>query len=83
MSHHRVMFVEPLARFVLEVLPWALSGLIGLYLLWGLCLAPDHARPGLGHIAEHAVPAGPVAGPGIATKGTANVDARRAGESWS
>jgi hypothetical protein len=40
----RTFILEPLSKFVLEVLPWALSGLIGLYLLWGFCFAtvPPH-----------------------------------------
>jgi len=36
--------LEPLSRFVLEILPWALSGLIGIYLAWGLLSAPAAAR---------------------------------------
>jgi hypothetical protein len=35
--------LEPLAKFVLEVLPWTLSSLIVLYLIWGLVLAPQLA----------------------------------------
>jgi hypothetical protein len=35
--------VEPLSRFVLEVLPWALSAVIGLYLAWGFWSAPAPA----------------------------------------
>ena len=34
-------FLEPLARFVLEVLPWSLSGLIVLYLVWGVWSGPE------------------------------------------
>jgi hypothetical protein len=34
-------FLEPLSRFVLEVLPWGLSGLIVLYLMWGVWSGPD------------------------------------------
>jgi uncharacterized membrane protein len=37
--------LEPLATFVLEVLPWALSSLIVLYLAWGLWLAPQLPTP--------------------------------------
>jgi hypothetical protein len=33
--------LEPLAKFVLEILPWTLSSLIVLYLIWGLVLAPQ------------------------------------------
>ena len=35
MPQRSTSFLTPLSRFVLEVLPWALSGLIGLYLAWG------------------------------------------------
>jgi len=38
------LLLEPLSRFVLEVLPWALSGLIGLYLAWGFWSAPVTAQ---------------------------------------
>jgi hypothetical protein len=49
--------VEPLARFVLEVLPWALSGLIGLYLAWGFWSAPAAARSELRPVASLSVSA--------------------------
>jgi len=41
-------FLEPLSRFVLEVLPWGLSGLIVLYLIWGVwspLQSATHVRP--------------------------------------
>ena len=38
------LLLQPLSRFVLEVLPWALSALIGLYLAWGLWSAPAAAH---------------------------------------
>jgi hypothetical protein len=54
MSQHPTL--EYLSRFVLETLPWALSGLIGLYLLWGFYAAPPpahtHFKPG----AEPSIP---------------------------
>ena len=37
-------FLAPLSRFVLEILPWALSGVIGLYLIWGLLTGIEPAR---------------------------------------
>ena len=40
-------FLEPLSRFVLEVLPWGLSGLIVLYLMWGVWSGPDATSPGV------------------------------------
>jgi hypothetical protein len=33
MTHHSAAVLAPLSTFVLEVLPWAASGAIGLYLL--------------------------------------------------
>jgi hypothetical protein len=41
MSHHPLAVARPLSTFVMEVLPWAASGAIGVYLLWATCLAPD------------------------------------------
>jgi len=38
---HSATLLEPLAKFVLEILPWTLSSLIVLYLIWGLVLAPQ------------------------------------------
>ena len=43
MPDHSATLLEPLAKFVLEVLPWTLSSLIVLYLMWGLYLAPQLA----------------------------------------
>ena len=39
--------LKPLSRFVLEVLPWGLSGLIVLYLMWGVWSGPNAASAGL------------------------------------
>jgi hypothetical protein len=39
-SHRSSAVLNPLSTFVMEVLPWAASGAIGLYLLWATCLAP-------------------------------------------
>jgi hypothetical protein len=47
MTEREDSLLEPLSRFVLEILPWALSGLIGIYLAWGLWSAPASARPEL------------------------------------
>jgi hypothetical protein len=33
--------VQPVSTFIMEVLPWAASGAIGVYLLWVACLAPE------------------------------------------
>ena len=44
MPHHPPAALQPLSTFVMEVLPWAASGAIGLYLLWTTCLAPDAVR---------------------------------------
>jgi hypothetical protein len=49
--------LEPLSRFVLEVLPWALSGLIGLYLAWGFWSAPVAARAEFQPVAGLSAPA--------------------------
>jgi len=38
-SHRSAAVLNPLSTFVMEVLPWAASGAIGLYLLWATCLA--------------------------------------------
>ena len=43
-SHRSAAVLNPLSTFVMEVLPWAASGAIGLYLLWATCLAPDPAE---------------------------------------
>jgi hypothetical protein len=43
-SHRSAAVLTPLSTFVMEVLPWAASGAIGLYLLWATCLAPDPAE---------------------------------------
>jgi hypothetical protein len=43
-SHCSAAVLNPLSTFVMEVLPWAASGAIGLYLLWATCLAPDPAE---------------------------------------
>ena len=40
-SHRSTAVLNPLSTFVMEVLPWAASGAIGLYLLWATCLAPE------------------------------------------
>jgi hypothetical protein len=40
MLYRPAEFLEPLSRFVLEVLPWGLSGLIVLYLIWGVWSVP-------------------------------------------
>ncbi|MFL5003330.1 MAG: hypothetical protein ACJ8DY_23365, partial [Xanthobacteraceae bacterium] len=57
--------IEPLSRFVLEVLPWALSALIGLYLVWGFWSAPAAAGPELKPVAGLSVSGGPTARPTI------------------
>lgn len=44
MSHHPLAVVAPVSTFIMEVLPWAASGAIGLYLLWVACLAPAPER---------------------------------------
>jgi len=41
MTRDPARFLEPLSGFVLEVLPWGLSSLIVLYLLWGFWSAPQ------------------------------------------
>jgi len=56
-------FLVPLSRFVLEILPWALSGVIGVYLAWGLWTGPAAAahatvRP-LAQPSAQAAPIGP------------------------
>jgi hypothetical protein len=43
-SHRSAAVLNPLSTFVMEVLPWAASGAIGLYLLWATCLAPGPAE---------------------------------------
>jgi len=43
-SHRPAAVLNPLSTFVMEVLPWAASGAIGLYLLWAICLAPEPAE---------------------------------------
>ena len=58
-------FLEPLANFVLEGLPWTLSGLIGLYLLWGFWSAPPPSVVGVRPLAHHVAPP-PGPGTGIA-----------------
>jgi hypothetical protein len=40
-SHRSTAVLNPLSTFVMEVLPWAASGAIGVYLLWATCLAPE------------------------------------------
>lgn len=40
-SHRSNAVLNPLSTFVMEVLPWAASGAIGVYLLWATCLAPQ------------------------------------------
>ena len=45
MPDRSATLLEPLAKFVLEVLPWTLSSVIVLYLIWGLVLAPQLAPP--------------------------------------
>ena len=55
--------LEPLSRFVLEVLPWALSALIGLYLVWGLWTAPAAAGPELKPVAGFGVSVASPLGP--------------------
>ena len=43
-SHRSTAVLNPLSTFVMEVLPWAASGAIGLYLLWVTCIAPEPAQ---------------------------------------
>jgi len=62
-------FLEPLANFVLEGLPWTLSGLIGLYLLWGFWSAPQPSVAGVRPVAAHHVAPPPGLGTEIATPG--------------
>jgi hypothetical protein len=45
--------LEPLSKFVLEVLPWALSSLIVIYLFGCLWLAPQPAGTGANPVVEH------------------------------
>lgn len=47
MLERPAVFPEQLSRFVLEVLPWGLSGLIVLYLIWGVVSGPDAASAGV------------------------------------
>jgi hypothetical protein len=56
MLHRPAASLAPLSRFVLEILPWGLSGLIVLYLIWGVWSAPETApgRP-LAAQASHVV----------------------------
>jgi hypothetical protein len=54
MLHRPAAFLEPLSRFVLEVLPWGLSGLIVLYLIWGVWSAPESTPTGVRPLAAHA-----------------------------
>jgi hypothetical protein len=57
-SERSEALLEPLGKFVLEILPWTLSSLIVLYLIWGMWLAPQHApAAGSKPPAEHAVAA--------------------------
>lgn len=51
---HRPAVLAPLSRFVLEVLPWGLSGLIVLYLIWGVWSAVDSMPAGSRPLAAHA-----------------------------
>ena len=44
MPDRSAALLEPLSTFVLEVLPWSLSSLIALYLVWSLLLAPSATR---------------------------------------
>jgi hypothetical protein len=61
MLYRPAAFLEPLSRFVLEFLPWGLSGLIVLYLIWGVRSAPDttvSSRPLAAHttsVIDHAL----------------------------
>jgi hypothetical protein len=43
-THRPIAVLNPLSTFVMEVLPWAASGAIGLYLLWATCIAPEPGR---------------------------------------
>jgi hypothetical protein len=40
MTERRQLLLESLSGLILEVLPWSLSGLICLYLLWGYVSQP-------------------------------------------
>lgn len=64
MSHNPAGFLAPLSRFVLEILPWALSGVIGIYLAWGLWSAPAAARAH-SSLAQPGAQAGAIVGPRI------------------
>lgn len=44
MTERRKLLLDRLSSFVLEVLPWSLSGLIGLYLLSSYVLLPVRAE---------------------------------------
>jgi hypothetical protein len=44
MSYQPLAIAQPVSTFVMEVLPWAASGAIGLYLLWGTCIASEPAQ---------------------------------------
>jgi len=46
MTNNPPGFLAPLPRFVLEVLPWILSGMIGLYLVWGFLSGPTARAEG-------------------------------------
>ena len=68
MAKHPAVLLETLSSFVLEVLPWGLSSLIVLYLLWGMWSAPPPVaakiEPSAGEIVR-AVPLDP--GPTLAS----------------
>jgi hypothetical protein len=50
---HSAALLAPLGKFVLEVLPWALSSLIVLYLIWGTWFAPPPMPAGGKPLATH------------------------------
>jgi hypothetical protein len=52
-SDRSAALLEPLGKFVLEVLPWALSSLIVLYLIWGTWFAPQPMPAGTKPLATH------------------------------
>jgi hypothetical protein len=63
-------FVAALSGFVLEILPWGLSGLIVLYLLWSACFAPASVT-GAKPLAEQSLRLAP-AGSGPTARVSAN-----------
>lgn len=63
MSAQTTLRLGFLSSFILEVLPWALSGLIGLYLLFGAGASPQPARADVTSVTVPAALPAPAAAP--------------------